>query len=81
MASNRNSRLNLFSGDDETPETLKPEHRSPFEIEMEHFLYCIKNNSEARTSGIEERNILAVIKAGHQSIREDLAIKVNMRKS
>ena len=80
VASKRKNSVNLFSGDDETTETLTLKRRSPFEKEMTHFLHCIKNNSEARTSGIEERNSLAVIEAGYQSIRENRAIKVNMRK-
>jgi hypothetical protein len=48
---------------------------------MKHFLDCIENNKIPRTSGIEERNSLAVIEEGYRSMQEDKAIKIEIRMS
>jgi len=81
VASRRNYSLDLYSGNVERPETLRMKPRSSFEREMQHFLHCIETNSDPRTSGIEERNSLAVVEAGYRSMSEDRAIEVEMRKS
>jgi hypothetical protein len=46
---------------------------------MKHFLDCIEHNKEPKTSGIEERNSLAVIKEGYRSMEEDKVITVALR--
>ena len=81
IASSKNYTINLYSGEDDHPEIIQLERESSFKKEMKHFLSCIDNNTEPKTSGIEERNSLAVIEAGYRSMREDQAVKVEMREN
>jgi predicted dehydrogenase len=81
VASTKNYAIDLYSGGDDQPEIIKLERESSFRKEMKHFLSCINNNTEPKTSGVEERNSLAVIEAGYRSMREDQAVKVEMREN
>jgi predicted dehydrogenase len=81
VASKKDYRLEWHSGDSKKPETIQLKPLPTFKREMEHFLNCIKENREPRTSGIEERNSLAVVQAGYQSMRGDRAVEVEMRKT
>lgn len=81
VASSKNYTIDIYSGEDDHPEIIELKRESSFKKEMKHFLSCINNNTEPKTSGIEERNSLAVIEAGYRSMREDQAIKVEMREN
>ncbi|MFB0502532.1 MAG: Gfo/Idh/MocA family protein [Candidatus Bathyarchaeia archaeon] len=60
--------------------TLEEPAPSAFDIQMNHFVDCIESNAKPITNGIEERNTLAVIVAGYDSMKTGKATDVNIRK-
>ncbi|KXB00672.1 hypothetical protein AKJ41_03835 [candidate division MSBL1 archaeon SCGC-AAA259O05] len=78
-ASKEKYEIKLYSGEEKEPEVIKLKEKSGFKKQMGHFLDCIREEKTPRTSGIKERNNLAVIEAGYKSMAKNKAIEVGIR--
>jgi predicted dehydrogenase len=81
-ATGRPPLIELYRDRADEPEIIALEEPVPsaFDIQMNHFVDCMKDNKRPVTNGIEERNTLAVIVAGYHSMKTGKAIDVNIRK-
>ena len=80
VATGKRPYIELYTDKTAEPKIIHLEEGRPsFDVQMEHFIDCIQNSKKPITSGIQERNTLAVIEAGYQSMSTGQAIDVDIR--
>jgi predicted dehydrogenase len=53
--------------------------RDPFAAQTTHFLDCLDGECDPRTSGLRERNTLAVVEAGYEAMETGGTVAVDRR--
>ncbi|NIQ06277.1 MAG: hypothetical protein GWO20_11310, partial [Candidatus Korarchaeota archaeon] len=80
VATGKKRQITIYSDDNEGSETLSVDSKkSSHERQLDVFLNAIERQKTPITSGFNERNTLAVIEAGYQSMRRGNAIPVDLR--